>query len=110
MKYPPFFAVFFPVLTTLNISSSAIPLTFGRGTENLAAFSFRLFFYIEVSKRTPIRAIGDEEFDVLALLKAFAFVGFDLSRRYCGIGVLEGSVGVEDLTFRFSCALICFLI
>ena len=40
----PFFAVFFPVLTTLNISSSAIPLTFGSGTENLAAFSFRLFF------------------------------------------------------------------
>jgi hypothetical protein len=39
----PFFAVFFPVLTTLNISSSAIPLTFGNGTENLAAFSFRLF-------------------------------------------------------------------
>lgn len=40
----PFFAVFFPVLTTLNISASAIPLTLGNGTENLAAFSFRLFF------------------------------------------------------------------
>ena len=35
--------------------------------------------------------------NVLALLKAFAFVGFDLSRRYCGRGVVEGSVGIEDL-------------
>lgn len=40
----PFFAVFLPVLTTLNVSSSDIPLTFGNGTENFAAFSFRLFF------------------------------------------------------------------
>ncbi len=30
----------FPVLITLNISSSAIPRTFGSGTEYLAAFSF----------------------------------------------------------------------
>jgi len=35
--------------------------------------------------------------NVLALLKAFAFVGFDLSRRYCGRGVVEGSAGAEDL-------------
>ncbi len=69
-----------------------------------------VLYYVEVSKRTPICAIGDEELDVLALLKAFAFVGFDLSKRYCGTGVLEGSVGAEDLTFRSSCALICFLI
>lgn len=39
----PFFAVFFLVWTTVNNSSSAIALTFGNGTENLAAFSFRLF-------------------------------------------------------------------
>ena len=31
----------FPVLTTLNISSSAIPRTLGRGTAYLAALSFR---------------------------------------------------------------------
>src|SRR4051812_20511425 len=30
-----------PVLTTLNISSSAIPRTFGRGTFHLPAFSLR---------------------------------------------------------------------
>ena len=65
---------------------------------------------MEVSKRTLVRAIGDEEFNVLALLKALAFVGFDLSSRYCGRGVLEGSAGAEDLTFRSSWALICFFI
>jgi hypothetical protein len=37
--FQPFFAVFFPVFTTLNISSSAIPRTLGKGTENFAAFS-----------------------------------------------------------------------
>lgn len=58
-----------------------------------------------VSERTPKLV-----FDVLALLKAFAFVGFDLSRRYWGRGVLEGSAGAEDLTFRSSWALICFFI
>jgi len=40
--------------------------------------------------------------DLLALLKAFAFVGFVLSKRYCGRGVLEGSAGAEDFTFRSS--------
>lgn len=49
----PFFAVFFPVLTTLNISSSAMPLTLGNGTENLAAFSFRLFFTKSKSASEP---------------------------------------------------------
>ena len=39
----PFLAVFFPVFTILNISSSDIPFTFGKGTLNLAADSFRLF-------------------------------------------------------------------
>jgi hypothetical protein len=41
-----------------------------------------VLYYIEVSKRTPNRVIGGGEFNVLALLKAFAFVGLDLSRRY----------------------------
>ncbi|KAH3681935.1 hypothetical protein WICPIJ_007097 [Wickerhamomyces pijperi] len=35
-----------PVLITLNISSSLIPLTFGNGTENLSAFS-NLFCLME---------------------------------------------------------------
>lgn len=51
----PFLAVFFPVFTTLNISSSDIPLTFGNGTLNFTADSFRLF--------------------LIALDNAFAFVG-----------------------------------
>jgi hypothetical protein len=74
----------------------------------LGCFFVSLVFYLtRISECTSrIRAV----FDVLALLKAFAFVGFDLSRRYCGRGVLEGSVGAEDLTFRSSCALICFFI
>jgi len=29
-------------------------------------------------------------------------VGFDRSRRYCGTGVLEGSLGADDLTLRSS--------
>lgn len=33
--------LFFPVFITLNISSSAIPLTFGNGTAYFAALSFR---------------------------------------------------------------------
>jgi hypothetical protein len=74
----------------------------------LGRFFVPLVFYLtRISKYTSsVRAV----FDVLALLKAFAFVGFDLSRRYCGRGVLEGSVGAEDLTLRSSCALICFFI
>lgn len=37
-----------PVLMTLNISSSAIPLTLGRGTEYLAALSFLLSLMAEL--------------------------------------------------------------
>ena len=43
IRFQPFFAVFFPVDITLNISSSLMPFTLGNGTLNLAAFSFRLF-------------------------------------------------------------------
>src|ERR1700693_1295422 len=88
--FHPFFAVFFPVFTTLNISSSAIPRTLGKGTLNFAAFSALLFLIAED--------------------KALAFVGFDRSSKYCGSGVDEGSFGVDDLTFLSSCALICFFI
>jgi hypothetical protein len=68
-----------------------------------------VFNYAEVKKISK-SINGNDEFDILALLKALAFVGFDLSSRYCGRGVLEGSAGAEDLTFRSSCALIRFLI
>jgi hypothetical protein len=47
IRFQLFLAVFFPVLTTLNISSSAMPLTLGSGTLNLAAFSFLLFLMAE---------------------------------------------------------------
>lgn len=88
----PFFAVFFPVFTTLNISSSLMPFTFGNGTLNFAAFSARLFLICELS--------------ALAL-----FVVWFLSKRYDGKGVDEGSAGAKlDLTLRSSCALICFFI
>ena len=88
--FHPFFAVFFPVFTTLNISSSAMPLTFGNGTLNFAAFSARLF--------------------LIALDRALAFVVCERSSRYCGSGVDDGSEGAEDLTLRSSWALICFFI
>ena len=88
--FHPFFAVFFPVLTTLNISSSLIPLTFGSGTLNFAAFSFRLFLIAELS--------------------AFAFVPFSRSSRYCGRGCDDGSEGAEDFTFFSSCCLIALRI
>ena len=90
MRFHPFFAVFFPVFTTLNISSSAIPLTRGNGTLNFAAFSARLF--------------------LIALDSAFALVGCDRSSKYWGRGVEDGSEGAADLTFRSSWALICFFI
>jgi hypothetical protein len=41
-RFQPFFFVFLPVATTLNISSSLIPRTLGKGTLNRAAFSARL--------------------------------------------------------------------
>ncbi len=91
MSYP-FLAVFFPVFTTLNISSSLIPFTFGNGTLNFAAFSALLFLICELS--------------ALAL-----FVVWFLSSRYDGRGVDDGSAGTEeDLTFLSSWALICFFI
>ena len=85
-----FLCVFFPVLTTLNISSSLIPFTLGNGTANLAAFSFRL--------------------SLMALESALALVASERSSRYCGSGVLEGSSGADDLTFFSSCALMRFFI
>ena len=88
--FHPFFAVFFPVLTTLNISSSAMLLTFGSGTLNLAAFSALLF--------------------LIALDNALALVGCVRSSKYCGKGVEDGLAGAEDLTLRCSCARICFFI
>ena len=86
--FQPFFFVFCPVFTTEKASSSEIPRTFGNGTENLAAFSLLRF--------------------LIAVDRAFAFVASDLSNRYWGTGVDEGSDLVEPLTFRCSCALIVF--
>jgi hypothetical protein len=90
IRFQLFFPVFFPVFTTLNISSSAMPRTFGNGTENFAAFSFRL--------------------SLIAELSAFAAVGWLLSSRYPGSGVDEGSAGPADLTLFSSWALIVFFI
>ncbi len=84
-RFQLFLAVFLPVLTTLNISCSLIPRTFGNGTENRADFSFRLFL------------IADES--------AFALVGFERSRRKAGMG-FDGSASAWDLTFRSSWAFI----
>lgn len=47
------FFLLFPVLMTLNISSSAIPLTLGSGTAYLAALSFRF----------SLMAVEDREFE-----------------------------------------------
>src|SRR4051812_10310301 len=90
IRFQDFLCVFFPVLTTLNISSSLIPLTLGRGTANLAAFSLRL--------------------SLIALERALALVSCDRSSRYWGRGVLEGSSGAADLTFFSSWALMRFFI
>lgn len=87
-RFHAFLAVFFPVLTTLNISSSAMPLTLGSGTLNLAAFSARLF--------------------LICVDSAFAFVGFALSSRYEGIGFAGSFSAAAPLTLRSSCALIVF--
>jgi len=81
IRFQLFFAVFFPVLTALNISSSLIPRTLGNGTENFAAFSLRLFLIAEES--------------------AFALEGLERSSRYCGRGS-EGVASVADLTLRSS--------
>jgi len=74
----------FPVFSTLNISSSAIPLTFGSGTAYLAALSFR--------------------FCLMAVESAFAFFWSSRSRRYVG----SAPSGTFELSacfiFRSSCA------
>lgn len=82
------FDLLFPVLTTLNISSSAIPLTLGNGTAYFAALSFR--------------------FCLRAVLRAFASFWFSLSKRYVGKAP-SGPDSVFCLTFRSSCALSVFL-
>jgi hypothetical protein len=48
-RFQPFLLVFLPVATTLNISSSLMPRTFGRGTLNRAAFSALLFLIEELN-------------------------------------------------------------
>jgi len=78
-----------PVLTTLNISSSAIPLTLGRGTANLPALSFR--------------------FCLSALLRTLAWFFSSLSRRYEGSASLFSLALLGPvLTFLSSCALSSF--
>ena len=50
---------FLPVMTVLNISSSAMGLTLGRGTAHLPAFSFRFCFTVLEStfaRVTPSRS------------------------------------------------------
>ena len=83
------FFLLFPVRITLNISSSAIPRTLGKGTAYLAALSFRFCL------------IADE--------RALASFWPSLSKRYVGrapSGVAEESA---CLTFRSSWALRVFL-
>jgi len=80
----------FPVFKTLNTSSSAIPLTFGNGTLNLAAASFR--------------------FCLTILESCFAFFSCARSSRYAGTAPSLGALGSDCLTFRCSCCLICFFI
>lgn len=89
IRFQPFLLVF-PVLTTLNISSSAIPRTLGNGTLNLPAFSFRFCFTAELS--------------------ALASFWPSRSSRYVGSapsGMISASLA---LTLRSSCALIVFFI
>jgi len=79
----------FPVFTTLNISSSAIPRTFGSGTAYLAALSFR--------------------FCLIAEDNALASLWPSRSRRYVG-NAPSGTVDLSGcLTFRSSCARRVFL-
>ena len=84
------FFLLLPVRMTLNISSSAMPLTFGRGTAYLAALSFR--------------------FSLIAVDKAFASFCPSRSSRYVG----SAPSGADDesfcLTLRSSCALSVFFI
>ena len=83
------FFLLFPVFTTLNASSSAIPLTFGKGTAYFAALSFRL--------------------SLMAVDSAFASRWPSRSSRYVG----KAPSGTEPESFclilRSSCALRVFL-
>lgn len=81
--------LFLPVLTTLNVSSSAMPRTLGSGTEYFAALSLR--------------------FCLMADESALASFWPSRSRRYVGrasSGTVEES---SCLTLRSSCALSVFL-
>lgn len=79
----------FPVFITLNISSSAMPRTLGRGTAYLAALSLR--------------------FCLMALDSALASFWPSRSRRYVGRAP-SGTVDESAcLTLRSSCALSVFL-
>ncbi|MBE3049791.1 hypothetical protein IMZ48_46300 [Candidatus Bathyarchaeota archaeon] len=89
-RFHPFFFVFAPVLTTLNISSSLMPFTLGSGTLNLAAFSFLLF--------------------LMALLSALADAGLLRSSRYAGTASPGTASSGAALTLRSSCCRICFFI
>lgn len=83
------FFLLFPVLMTLNISSSAIPLTFGNGTAYFAALSFR--------------------FSLMAVERALASFWPSLSSRYVGRAPSGTAALSFCLTFRSSCALRVFL-
>ena len=83
------FFLLFPVLITLNISSSAIPLTFGNGTAYLAALSFRL--------------------SLIALDRALASFWPSRSSRYVGRAPSGTAPESFCLMFRSSCALRVFL-
>lgn len=75
----------FPVRITLNISSSAIPRTFGNGTAYFAALSLR--------------------FCLRAVLSAFASLCPSLSKRYVGSAPSGVEAASDCLTLRSSCAL-----
>ena len=84
------FPLLFPVFKTLNTSSSAIPLTFGKGTLNLAAASFR--------------------FCLTILDNCFADFSCARSKRYVGTAPSGTAVGSVVLMLRCSCCFICFFI
>ena len=74
--------LFFPVRITLNISSSAIPRTFGNGTEYFAALSLRFCFKVELS--------------------AFASFWLSRSKRYVGRAPSGVDAASDCLTLRSS--------
>jgi hypothetical protein len=86
----------------LNISSSEIPLTFGKGTENRAAFSFR-FLHMSVGHHYRFQLEDDcDTFCLMAEERAFADFSLLLSSKYEGSASVAGSAGSEDLTLRVS--------